>query len=932
MERVLRSVLQVGGHPEVDDAYQNWVRLKEYSLEFPSTEDRAIFEYLDTFYGQMSAPPDFSLVREFFEKKDEIEVTARLEEVKKAQFYIRTNFVAIVRAEREQQQIKNLVLTCRDASAIAEHGRNLDKPVDGKKVLRGVQDALGFLFDRMSSLTTFETGEKLEGVVSDDADEFLDEYDVISKTNKYAGRNLFGMEPVDSVCEGHRSGEFWVHCAHPGELKCVPGDATLFDHRTRSRRTFKEMFESRSLPIVTAVYREGLENKLVPAQASHLVQNGVRPVFVLTTASGRKAAATSNHPFLTDSGWKELVDIRPGDFVAVPRKTRVSDPDTGFTDAEVAVTGYMLGDGYLGKRLTFTASNVEIRKDFMRCLHEMGMREGVAADGVPNFMEELPKNRAPGVRMSRAKGGGRFSVSPAQELFECLGVLGKVAATKRIPDQFFGLPEEQICVLLAALWSTDGSIHVGDHERSDRESSDRRNDVKYYSTSEGLCLDVQSILLRIGVSSTVTRTEIEYEGAPYEVFVTRVVGSKSKRAFLTRVRIVGKSKAQDQALLRLRDWDDDRYPTSMVPDGASAVMPGGFRKYASTLKCRKTVSGHVLKAFAGDERVRRMLDGDLVWDEVRSVVYRGDEMTYDLSVPEHASFVMDDVVSHNTTLALNYAYNNTYVYGKNIFYNILEMPYKQLRRQLFVLHSSNGKFVTDWYEKDRKAGVAEPYLGLDYRKVRDGRLTDTDLSRLKKVAQDYKATSKGKLFIWKPPDQVSIPDIHRKAEMFHNKFGCDGIVIDYLGMVKPRYRTSDALDRINSVVTDARMLALNFARGKGTPVLSLFQINRQGKLRADKSEGRYDFAAIAYANQIEKDADVITYTYLNDQLRKDGKFYLGCMKNRDNPIFDRMIGKILWQTKRMRAIETGLLDMNNDRLLSGQERMKTLLSVGDMII
>jgi replicative DNA helicase len=502
VDRIFRSCLQIGSQPESDDAYQNWLRLKEYGLEFQSEEDRSIFGYLDRFYDQMSAPPDFSLVREYFEKKDDIEVTARLDEVKKAVPYIKTNFVAIVRAEREQQQVRNLVLTCRDASAIAEHGRNLDKPVDGKKVLRGVQDALGFLFDRMSSLTTFESGEKLEGVVSDDADEFLDEYDVISKTNKYAGRNLFGLEPVDSVCEGHKSGEFWVHCASPGELK--------------------------------------------------------------------------------------------------------------------------------------------------------------------------------------------------------------------------------------------------------------------------------------------------------------------------------------------------------------------------------------------------------------------------------------------TTAALNYAYNNAFVYGKNIFYCILEMPYRQLRRQLFTLHSSHGKFVADWYEKDRRAGVEQPYLGLDYRKIRDGRLSDSDLARLKTVAQDFKANSKGKLYIWKPPNQATIPEIHQKAEMFHNKYGCDGIVIDYLGLVKPKHRTSDAVDRINGIVTDARMLALNFARGKGTPVLALFQINRQGKLRADKAEGRYDFAAIAYANQIEKDADVITYTYLNDQLRKDGKFYLGAMKVRDNPIFERMTGKILWQTKRMRAMETGLLDMNNDRLLSGQERM-SLLTPGDMI-
>ena len=110
-------------------------------------------------------------------------------------------------------------------------------------------------------------------------------------------------------------------------------------------------------------------------------------------------------------------------------------------------------------------------------------------------------------------------------------------------------------------------------------------------------------------------------------------------------------------------------------------------------------------------------------------------------------------------------------------------------------------------------------------------------------------------------------------------------------------------------------MALSFARGRTVPVFGLYQINRQGKLRAEKEDGRYDFSAISYANRIEQDADVITYTYLNPQLRKDGKFYLGCMKNRDNPVFDRMVGKIIWQSKRMRHIESGLLDTNTDQAL-----------------
>jgi len=501
MERIIRSVFQVGSAPDAEEALANWHKLISHKLGFYVEEDKKIYEYLETFYEQMSAPPDFTLIREYFEKKDDIEVCSRLDEIKSVQFYIRTNFLSIVRSELEQQQVKSFIIACRDASVIAEHGRNLDKPIEGKKVLRGVQDATGFMFDKMSNFSHFESGEKLEGFIEEDADEFLDEYNITTKSDSYSGRNIFGMEPVDAAGDGHKSGELWVHCAYPGELK--------------------------------------------------------------------------------------------------------------------------------------------------------------------------------------------------------------------------------------------------------------------------------------------------------------------------------------------------------------------------------------------------------------------------------------------TTLALNYAYNNSYLFGKNIFYGIFEMPYKQLRRQLYVLHSSHGKFVTEWYREDIKAGRPNPYVGLDYRKVRDGKLDELDFERLKVIAQDFQANSKGKLYVWRPPMQVSAEEVRKKAEMFHNKYGCDGIILDNMGNLKPKYRTNDFVTMINSVVTECRFLALNFARGNTVPVLGLFHMNRQGKLRADKADGRYDSAAISYANQLEKDADVITYTYLNDQLRQQAQFYMGCLKNRDNPVFPQFVGKIFWLSKRMRHLETGMLSMTQDRIMSASQQIS--FTAEDMI-
>lgn len=66
MDRILRSVIQVSGVPEADDALGNWNKLKENDLEYRTREDKAIYSYLNTFYGEMSAPPDFDLVKEYF--------------------------------------------------------------------------------------------------------------------------------------------------------------------------------------------------------------------------------------------------------------------------------------------------------------------------------------------------------------------------------------------------------------------------------------------------------------------------------------------------------------------------------------------------------------------------------------------------------------------------------------------------------------------------------------------------------------------------------------------------------------------------------------------------------------------------------------------------------------------------------------------------
>jgi replicative DNA helicase len=68
--------------------------------------------------------------------------------------------------------------------------------------------------------------------------------------------------------------------------------------------------------------------KIVTDSAVSVFSSGNKEVFRLKTASGNEVKATSNHKFLTVSGWKPLSDLLPGDRIARPRIVRCNNITT----------------------------------------------------------------------------------------------------------------------------------------------------------------------------------------------------------------------------------------------------------------------------------------------------------------------------------------------------------------------------------------------------------------------------------------------------------------------------------------------------------------------------------------------------------------------------------------------------------------------------
>jgi replicative DNA helicase len=81
--------------------------------------------------------------------------------------------------------------------------------------------------------------------------------------------------------------------------------------------------------------------KLTPQVASNVWCTGRKPVYRLTTRSGRSIRATANHPFRVLGGWLPLGKLKVGEPIAVPKKLRSLVSTTAWTEEREAANSFL---------------------------------------------------------------------------------------------------------------------------------------------------------------------------------------------------------------------------------------------------------------------------------------------------------------------------------------------------------------------------------------------------------------------------------------------------------------------------------------------------------------------------------------------------------------------------------------------------------------
>ena len=421
--------------------------------------------------------------------------------------------------------------------------------------------------------------------------------------------------------------------------ECVTGD-TQVNLANGQRVPIRELVGQ--TPDVLAMSESG---QIIAAQSEAVWEVGVRPVFEITTRSGRVLKATGKHRVYQLGGWTTVAELQPGDRLALARRLPEPDLANTWNEDRLALLGQLVGDGsYLkGQPLRFTTASEENSEQVRRAAEMLGSTVK-RHEGRGNWHQLVISGN-----------GHRWQAAGVGAWLKALGIFNQRSHEKRLPAEIFGLDNASVSTLLRHLWATDGCIHVRETGGASR--------VYFATCSEGLARDVAALLLRLGI---VARLKAVSQSGGRLVWNVDVSGTEMQLNFLATVGAFG---PRAEAAANLRDLLESRggnpnadtvprevfsqVRARMTERGVSqrAMAAARGTSYGGASHFKFAPSRATLASYATlleDESLQALASNDLYWDEILSITSAGDEAVYDLTVPGPASWLADGLVSHNS--------------------------------------------------------------------------------------------------------------------------------------------------------------------------------------------------------------------------------------------------------------------------------------------
>src|SRR5918993_854521 len=433
---------------------------------------------------------------------------------------------------------------------------------------------------------------------------------------------LTGFPDLDRLTSGLQPANLIIVAARPAVGKCLAQDTLITEASTGARMTVGELVRRGRAGEDLRLHTLDEDWRFHTVRPSAFLDNGIKPVFRLTTRTGRTIRATGNHPFRTLDGWVPLGELQPGARIAVPRRLECAPTVSEVPDELVALTAYLIGDGSLTSATPrLNACGPVVRADAAAWAERAGVRAVEVAfrrceriDCADEFRRQRSGEEVHRHTTALSLGTPWGRPNPITQHLTSMGLMGVGSAGKRIPAAYFRLPDRQIRLFLSRLYATDGWASI---VRYRRRSTSRRASVKaeigYCSTSEELARGVQHLLLRLGLSAFLRRKKVTYQGEVRYAWHVVMSHTYQVERFCREVGIFSKER-QVQAVLAAIGARAGIANTDTVPRAAwrLVLVEKGTLSWAEvSARCGlpRNHNWHVGKEDIGRERLLRPPQG-----------------------------------------------------------------------------------------------------------------------------------------------------------------------------------------------------------------------------------------------------------------------------------------------------------------------------------
>jgi replicative DNA helicase len=738
-----------------------------------------------------------------------------------------------------------------------------------------------------------------------------------------------GYGDLDKMTGGLQRGDLIIIAARPGVGKCVTGDTKVIDSQTGKLIDIESLVKSQQANLVTLCK----DLKLHHGEAGGFLDDGIRPVYRVTTALGREIEATVMHPFLTMDGWKSLGLLKAGDHVAVPRIIPVFG-DCSAPAHEAKVLAYLLADGCMtGNNPQFTNSNEHLREDFASAAMQF--------PGVKIRVETSKGTRTPtiyvsgdesaiqqgrlvfGKRLSaamEAKGFSQHEVArrcavnvaavwnwvhgasaPDREHFD---QLLKVLGTHEFALAPNGLPaiSERGVNSLTAWLQAQGVWNKGAAAKFMPECvfqytrellalflnrlfacdgsvylSGERASISYSTISESLARSVQHLLLRFGILAKLRRRQVRYKGALRPAFELQITHRDSLLTFFDHIGALSKEPAIEKAraalMARQANANLDVIPADVWNDIAEAKGNRSWRSLFAEMGMSLDSNLHVGKRGLSRQRLAHLnaqLQSDKLARLANSDVY-WDRIVSIEPAGEKQVYDLHVPATHN------FIANDMVVHNTSL---MLNMAYNAAHRHrqrvaIFSLEMSNEQLVQRFVAGE---------TGIDSQRLRVADLREDEWGALTRVSMQMADTY---IYLDDTPS-LSPLDLRVKARRIYQEYGLDLIIVDYLQLMSGESggRNDNRVQEISYISRSLKQIA----RELKVPLIAGSQLSRLVEQRSDK---RPMLSDLRESGSIEQDSDIVMFIYRDEMYNPDTEFKniaeISVQKNRNGPTGKAML-------------------------------------------